>query len=153
MASSRVHSGLASEVVVTETCSIPEPLIAKFKKFRMSQTSANSGYIIKINNDSLDVEIDQELSGSIEDLAQELPESAPRFLAYVYRQVHADERVSFPLIFIFYCPPGINTRLNMMYASTKTRLISALQIQKQFDISNSEDLTEDWLKSKLSIFK
>jgi len=47
-----------------------------------------------------------------------------------YKWTHEDGRVSFPLVFIFYCPKGINTKLNILYASTKPVLTETLQVQK-----------------------
>jgi hypothetical protein len=97
--------------------------------------------------------------------------------------VHDDGRTSFPLVFIFYCPKGINTKLNILYASTKPVLTESLQVQKVgwaraavggccapnpdlfssnarsfpplqlFSVATTEELTESWLKDKLAFFK
>lgn len=109
---------------------------------------------MKIDKAKLEVQLDQLLEGvTIEEIAAELPPSAPRFVAYSYKWQHDDGRVSFPLIFIFYCPRGINTQLNILYASTKPVLVEALQVQKLFSIDNAEHLDEAWLKDKLAMFK
>jgi len=126
----------------------------QFKKFKTSKNQANNAFLMKIDKAKLSVEVDQLMEGvSIDDVANELPPSAPRFVAYSYKWQHDDGRVSFPLIFIFYCPRGINTQLNILYASTKPVLVESLQVQKIFSIDNAEHLTEDWLKDKLSFFK
>lgn len=41
---------------------------------------------------------------SVEDLAEELPDTSPRYVVYSYKYTHKDGRVSYPLIFIYYCP-------------------------------------------------
>jgi hypothetical protein len=101
------------------------------------------------------VEVDTDLAEgtSIDDIRGTMPESAPRYIAYryssrsftftsllltvsrqlssiSYKYTHDDGRVSLPLVFIFYCPRDINPTLAMLYTSTKTKLINALQIQK-----------------------
>lgn len=68
----------------------------------------------------MNVVIDEEMADcSLEEVAAELPgiqrlssyadstEFSPRYLVYSYCQKHADGRVSYPLVFIFYCPPGM----------------------------------------------
>ena len=91
-------------------------------------------FLVKIDKDSLEVVVDTiEHDIEADELPDLLPAATPRYLAYSYKYVHKEgqhERVSYPLVFIFYCPPGINPSLNMMYASTKQRLANALQIQK-----------------------
>ena len=67
------------------------------------------------------------------ELADMMPAATPRYFVYSYKYTHKEgehERYSYPLVFVFYCPPGINPSLNMLYASTKQQLVNALQIQK-----------------------
>eukprot|EP01090_Pellita_catalonica_P002556 TRINITY_DN1212_c0_g1_i2.p1 TRINITY_DN1212_c0_g1~~TRINITY_DN1212_c0_g1_i2.p1 ORF type:complete len:108 (-),score=14.41 TRINITY_DN1212_c0_g1_i2:31-354(-) len=71
--------------------------------------------------------------------------------SYVYKK--KDGRTSNPLVFIFFCPRGTPNNLNMLYASSKTQVVNALQIGKVFEIRDAETLTEDWLKEKLDFFK
>lgn len=89
---------------------------------------------MKVDKDKLEVVVDSvERDIEADELNDLFPAAAPRYIAYSYKYIHKEgehERVSYPLVFIFYCPPGINPSLNMMYASTKQRLANALQIQK-----------------------
>ena len=86
---------------------------------------------MKINRETLEVEIEETINNiTPDDLSEYLPDSTPRFLAYSYKHTNPDGRVAYPLVFIYYCPPGINPHLNMMYASTKQRLANALEIMK-----------------------
>lgn len=100
-----------------------------------------------------EVVVDDVIEGSIEDIAQNLPESVPRYIAYNYRWAHADGRISYPLMFIFYCPKGISTNLNMLYSSTKTLIVNELKMTKIFDVRDAEELNESWIKDKLAFFK
>eukprot|EP01099_Mayorella_cantabrigiensis_P004744 TRINITY_DN3615_c0_g1_i1.p1 TRINITY_DN3615_c0_g1~~TRINITY_DN3615_c0_g1_i1.p1 ORF type:complete len:156 (-),score=48.74 TRINITY_DN3615_c0_g1_i1:80-502(-) len=139
---------------MSETCAISEDIKTQFKKFKMGKSSSSAAFLMKIDKDKLIVEIDEVIDnvGSLSDFAEELPEFAPRFIALSYKYTHKDGRTSFPLVFIFYCPQGINPALNMMYASTKQRLQTELQIMKVFDLRKAEELNEEWLNQKLGFF-
>ena len=50
-------------------------------------------------------------------VAEELPEFSPRYVAYSYCHDHGDGRKSFPLCFIYYCPSGKNGEQYLRYAS------------------------------------
>jgi len=109
---------------------------------------------MKINAKELIVELDKIIENiSLDELQEELPESSPRYIGYSFKYVHPDQRVSYPLIFIFYCPRDINPTLSMLYTSTKTKLINAIKATKTFDVQESETLTNEWLKEKLKFFK
>lgn len=84
----------------------------------------------------------------MDDLLMEMPDTVPRFVIYrflflfhtsfvfpkiifaSYKYTWDDGRVSYPLFLLFWCPPGINTVSNMLYASTKVPLVQKLGITK-----------------------
>merc|ERR1711862_656208 len=104
--------------IMANTCTISDDLITQFRKFKLGRDVANVAFLMKIDKDTLEHDIEAD------ELPDLLPAATPRYLAYSYKYVHKEgqhERVSYPLVFIFYCPPGINPSLNMMYASTKQR--------------------------------
>ncbi|TSK67179.1 Glia maturation factor gamma [Bagarius yarrelli] len=41
----------------------------------------------------------------------------------------------------------------MMYAGSKNRLVQSAELTKVFEIRNADDLSEEWLKEKLSFFR
>uniref|UniRef100_A0A4W2E468 Glia maturation factor gamma n=1 Tax=Bos indicus x Bos taurus TaxID=30522 RepID=A0A4W2E468_BOBOX len=41
----------------------------------------------------------------------------------------------------------------MMYAGSKNRLVQTAELTKVFEIRTTDDLTEAWLKEKLSFFR
>jgi len=138
---------------MANTCEIPEEIKEHFRKFKLANKT-NGAVIYKINAPKLIVEIEEEIDNcSLEQIAQQLPESAPRFIAYSYKHSHPDGRVSMPLVFIFYCPSDINPNAAMLYSSTKTRLVNAIQVMKIFDVQDSSQLSEQWLIEKLKFFK
>jgi len=136
----------------SNTCEIPAEGKEEGKKIKLSKKTSYA-LILKINKEKLQVEIEDTLENqTIEDIANSLPDSAPRYILYSYEHKHPDGRISMPLVFFFYCPRDINPTLNMLYASTKPNLIKELQVTKAFDIQTADDFTEDWLKSKLKLF-
>ena len=89
---------------------------------------------------------------SVEELQEELPDAAPRYIAMTYVYTHKDGRVSYPLCFIYYAPPQINPTTAMMYSSSLQQLYSHMEIARIFELSNPEDLTTEWLQEKLAYF-
>ena len=63
---------------------------------------------------------------------------------------HADGRVSFPMCFIFYTPRDIQMELQVLYAGMKLVLQREAELTKVFEVRELEELTEEWLKEKLS---
>ncbi|KAG1944186.1 glia maturation factor beta [Pimephales promelas] len=70
-----------------------------------------------------------------------------------YKLTHGDGRVSYPLCFIFSSPVGCKPEQQMMYAGSKNRLVQSADLTKIFEVRNPDDLTEEWLKEKLSFFR
>jgi hypothetical protein len=102
---------------------------------------------------SLQVELDELVEDiSLDRVREDLPESVPRFLVLSYPWKLDNDRVSYPLVFVYYAPEA-SAKLNMLYASTKSRLSRALELNKEFDIHTRDELTETWLKQKLDFFK
>ncbi len=64
-----------------------------------------------------------------EQLAEELPETAPRFLVISFKFPKPDGRVQYPLCLIYYCPETCADRNRMMY----TRFVNV--ISKALDIT------------------
>uniref|UniRef100_A0A8C3JRU2 Glia maturation factor beta n=1 Tax=Calidris pygmaea TaxID=425635 RepID=A0A8C3JRU2_9CHAR len=74
----------------------------------------------------------------------------PRYPSCAYQ--HDDGRVSYPLCFIFSSPVGCKPEQQMMYAGSKNKLVQTAELTKVFEIRNTEDLTEEWLREKLGFF-
>uniref|UniRef100_A0A669D679 Glia maturation factor beta n=1 Tax=Oreochromis niloticus TaxID=8128 RepID=A0A669D679_ORENI len=70
-----------------------------------------------------------------------------------YKYEHDDGRVSYPLCFIFSSPVGCRPEQQMMYAGSKNKLVQTVELTKVFEIRNTEDLTEEWLREKLGFFR
>ncbi|XP_078517458.1 glia maturation factor gamma [Lissotriton helveticus] len=135
-------------------CEVDPELKEKLKKFRFRKETNNAAILMKIDKDKQLVILEEEYEDiSPEDLKNELPERQPRFLVYSYKYDHSDGRVSYPLCFIFSSPVGCKPEQQMMYAGSKNRLVQTAELTKVFEIRNTDDLTESWLKEKLSFFR
>jgi len=139
------------------TCVIPDELLEEFKKFKLDKNNQeNSALILKVDLHSepprvVVEELKQKVQ--LEDIAEDLIESQPRYIVYSYKYTQKDGRVSYPLVLIFYAPPELQPRTAMMYSSTKQPLVNKLQVMKTWDVQTPETLTEAWLLDKLSFFK
>ncbi|XP_072313643.1 glia maturation factor beta [Eucyclogobius newberryi] len=135
-------------------CQVDEDLVKKLDAFRFRKETTNAAIIMKIDKEKQQVVLEEEYEDiTPEDLKDELPERQPRFIVYSYKYEHEDKRVSYPLCFIFSSPVGCKPEQQMMYAGSKNELVRAGKLTKVFEIRNTEDLTEEWLRSKLGFFR
>jgi len=142
----------STPLTTMSTCEIPDTIKTNFRKFKLSKNQTNRAYLLKINQKTLTVEeagIIEDINDLTEFAEEHLPESEPRYLAFSTKQTFPDGRVSFPLLFIFYCPPSSMT-LNSLYASTKQRVINTLEILKIFECRDREEFTNEWMESLLA---
>jgi hypothetical protein len=88
---------------------------------------------------------------TIEDLVEELPDHQPRYVLLSYKLHHPNDenRLSFPLCFIFISPQDCNPEQQMMYAGSKLSLQNSINCGNVFELRELEEFTEDWLKKKL----
>ncbi|XP_061435426.1 glia maturation factor beta-like [Lethenteron reissneri] len=142
---------MAESLVV---CDVDPELDGKIQKFRFRKETTNGAIIMKIDKERRLVVLDEEHEDiTPEDLREELPERQPRYLLYSYKYQHDDGRVSYPLCFIFISPQGCNPEQQMMYAGSKNKLVQTSKLSKVFEIRNTEELTEEWLREKLCFFR
>ncbi|XP_070576852.1 glia maturation factor gamma-like [Ptychodera flava] len=137
-----------------QICEVDEDLKARLKKFRFRKEKNNAAILMKIDRDSLMVKFEEEFEDcSLEELQEELPAAQPRYLLYSYCLTHDDGRISYPLVFIFITPLGCKPDLQMMYAGSKLHVVQETGLTKVFEIRQAEEMTEEWLKQKLSFFR
>ncbi|TMS21238.1 Glia maturation factor beta [Larimichthys crocea] len=122
-------------------CDVDEDLVKKLKEFRFRKETNNAAIVMKIDKDK-----------QLVILEEEHEVTPPTFIVYSYKYQHDDGRVSYPLCFIFSSPVGCRPEQQMMYAGSKNKLVHTVQLSKVFEIRNTEDLTEEWLREKLGFF-
>jgi len=132
-------------------CELADDLPARLRKFRFAKTTNTTALILKIDRENLNI-VEEELceNVTVEKLAEDLPENQPRFVVLSYKYDHADGRVLYPLVLLYYTPP-VSTQLNMLYASSKTYLQEQAGLSKVFEVRDRDDLTTEWLREKLAI--
>ncbi|KAK2853207.1 hypothetical protein Q7C36_008408 [Tachysurus vachellii] len=157
-------------------CEVDGDLVKKLRDFRFRKETSNAAIIMKIDKDRQLVVLDEEYEDiSPDELKDELPERQPRYpflsplslslslslslthsltpTSVHYKYQHDDGRVSYPLCFIFSSPVGCKPEQQMMYAGSKNKLVQTVELTKVFEIRNTEDLTEEWLREKLGFFR
>ncbi|XP_008118980.1 glia maturation factor gamma [Anolis carolinensis] len=135
-------------------CDMDPELMEKLKKFRFRKETNNAAIVMKVDKERQLVVLEEEFQDiSPDELRNELPERQPHFIAYSYKYIHEDGRISYPLCFIFCSPVGCKPEQQMMYAGSKNRLVQAAELTKVFEIRSTDDLTEQWLKERLAFFR
>jgi len=87
---------------------------------------------------------------SLEDLADELPESSPRYVVLSYNLTHKDGRTSSPLVLINWAP-ACETGLLTLHASALLDFQYTVDVTKCLEVRDgAEGLTKDILEAKLS---
>ncbi|XP_065832648.1 glia maturation factor gamma-like [Oscarella lobularis] len=133
-----------------KVCDMDPELKEKLKKFRFRKAKNNAAIIMKIDPKNLIVKIDEEHEDmTLEEVAEELPERQPRYVAYSCELNHGDGRISYPLCFIFVSPEGCKPETMMMYAGSKLNVINEGKFTKDFELREKEEMTNAWLKDRL----
>ncbi|OLY78467.1 Glia maturation factor beta [Smittium mucronatum] len=66
--------------------------------------------------------------------------------------VTGDGRTTYPLIFIYYCPPTSSPEMMMLYASSQHQFQNELNLGKAYVLHESEEFTKEWLEERLGKF-
>ncbi|XP_038073287.1 glia maturation factor beta-like [Patiria miniata] len=135
-----------------KVCELGEGVADKLKKLRFRKEKTNSALIFKIKDEVIVLEDELE-DMSVDELQAELPTSQPRYVVLSYCYKHDDGRTSYPLLFIFLSPSGCKPEQQMMYAGSKLNFQQASGVTKVLEIRNVEELTEEYIKEKLSFFR
>uniref|UniRef100_A0A7S3D584 ADF-H domain-containing protein n=1 Tax=Palpitomonas bilix TaxID=652834 RepID=A0A7S3D584_9EUKA len=141
----RTPEGMAVDVAVDEE------VLAVWKKFRTKQKTT-SAMIMKLNKEGSKIVLDELMEDTTcEDVAEELPESVPRYLIFSYRLERDDDvgRITFPLAFVYYMPENCNDRQRMLYSRPTKLLSDTLGLSKIFSCVDAEDLTSEWLQKEI----
>ncbi len=104
---------------------------------------------VSCDEDKLSVNLEEDIEATtLEELAEDMPVSEPRFIIYSYRWKRRDGRVSYPMIMIYY-KPACSAVQNMLYGSSQQALMTELRLQTVLSVTDADDLTEEWLLEEL----
>ncbi|KAK9879384.1 hypothetical protein WA026_006454 [Henosepilachna vigintioctopunctata] len=131
-------------------CEVTDEVRQTLKKFRFRKDQNIAALILKVDREKQQIIIDETLENTtIEELQENLQSHQPRYIVLSYRQEHNDGRVSYPLCFIYFTPRDSHAELQMMYAGSKLSLQRIANLTRSYEIRELEELTEEWLLSKL----
>jgi len=130
---------------MSNTVDIPTPIKDALLKFRFAKRIAAGGhaaFVVKVNKQTLEMEEENTFSNiSLEDLAEELPESKPRYIVISYKLEHPEGRISYPLVLINWAPNASETGLLTLHASALMNFQNTADVSKVIDIrENFEEL-------------
>ncbi|KAI8054423.1 hypothetical protein BDF22DRAFT_742349 [Syncephalis plumigaleata] len=145
------------------TCEVSQEALDRLKKFRFMRTDKMCALIFKIDINNLVINEEEFLEDTtLEDLVDELPENQPRYPYVVYHSYYhyhlaaffklelKDGRITNPLVFIYYNRLA-SSRLNMLYASSKTNLEREAGATKVVELREAEQLNMEWLRGELAL--
>merc|ERR1712194_92765 len=122
------------------------------KKIRFNKDKRSHAVIIKIKSKDRAVIIDQELEDvTMEDIVEELPEHQPRFIMFTFPFAHGDDRVSYPLAFIYVAPENAKLDLQMMYSGSLNEVAALLHTGKQYQVRHVDELSTPWLIKEMGL--
>ncbi|KAE9967740.1 hypothetical protein BLS_006214 [Venturia inaequalis] len=117
----------------------------KLRKFRLSTSRAKDpqAVIYQIDKKTLEIsQADDETYTKVQDIADELPEHAPRFVLLSYPLTLASGRLSVPYVMLYYLPVTTNAEMRMLYAGAKELMRNTAEVNKIIEITEAEDLDD-----------
>lgn len=135
----------------TATCDIDPQLKSDIQSFLYQRRNDDAALVFKIDKEKKLVVTDELFEDiKLDDLQEHLPSHQPRYILFNYRMTHSDNRISNPIVFIFYTPRDSQPDLQVLYASMKVLLTREVGLPRVYEVRDIDDLTEDWLQGKLS---
>lgn len=125
------------------TVDIPQSIKDDLRKFRFSKRSmqGSAAFIIKINKSKLVMEkVEQFDEISIDELAEELPENAPRYVVLSHELNHPDGRKSYPLVLVNWAPTSSEISLLTLHASALLDFQKIADVSKVIEIRDGPEL-------------
>ncbi|KAK7179818.1 glia maturation factor beta [Paraphaeosphaeria sporulosa] len=117
----------------------------KLRKFRLGTSRAKDpqAIIYEIDKKTLEIRpIDGEVYTNVQELADELPDHAPRFVLLSYPLTLDSGRLSVPYVMLYYLPITCNSEVKMLYAGAKELMRNTAEVNKIIEIDSADDLEE-----------
>jgi len=117
----------------------------QLRKFRLGTSRAKTAmakiYQIDIKTQEIKPSSDDTYTDMLE-LADELPDSSPRFVLLSYPLTLPSGRLSVPYVLIYYLPVNCNPNMRMSYAGAVELMRGTAEVNRVIEISEAEDLQE-----------
>jgi len=125
----------------------------ELRKFRLGTSRAKTPLAKIYQIDAKTQEIkpaSQETYSDLLELADDLPESSPRFILLSYPLTLPSGRLSVPYVLIYFLPVNCNPNMRMSYAGAVELMRSTAEVNRVLEIQEAEDLQgiEDKLKGE-----
>ncbi|EEH22639.1 hypothetical protein PABG_04850 [Paracoccidioides brasiliensis Pb03] len=91
--------------------------------------------------------VDGEVYSKMADVADELPDSSPRFILLSHPLTLSSGRLSVPYVLLYYLPENCNPSLRMMYAGAVELMRNTAEVNRVIEIDSEADLIN--IESKL----
>ncbi|KAF2432575.1 glia maturation factor beta [Tothia fuscella] len=121
------------------------PTKDQLRKFRLGTSRAKDpqAVIYQIDKKTLEIsQADDEVYTNMQELGDELPDHAPRFVLLSYPLTLASGRQSVPYVMLYYLPVTANGEMRMLYAGAKELMRNTAEVGKIIEIDTAEDLEE-----------
>jgi hypothetical protein len=116
------------------------------RKFRLGTSRANDPqaviYMIDKQTKEIRQDEDQTVYKSLDELADDLPDHAPRFVLLSYPLTLPSGRLSVPYVMLYYLPTTCNSELRMLYAGAKELMRNTSEVTRILDLESAEELEE-----------
>ncbi|KAF3894041.1 Glial factor naturation factor [Trichophyton interdigitale] len=116
----------------------------KLRKFRLGTSRAKDpqAMIYMIDAKSQEIRpVDGEVYSKMEDLADDFPDSSPRFILLSYPLTIAG-RPAVPYVLLYYLPENCNPSQRMSYAGAVELMRSAAEVNRVIEVENETDVIE-----------
>ncbi|KAA8894625.1 hypothetical protein FN846DRAFT_400919 [Sphaerosporella brunnea] len=116
---------------------------ARLRKFRLNTSRAQSAQALILSIDKKSFEIQPstgDVLATLEDIADALPEHAPRFVLLSYPLTLGDGRLSVPYVMLNWMPATVGSELRMLYAGAKELVRNTAEVGKVLDVAEEEDV-------------
>ncbi|UKZ73808.1 hypothetical protein TrVFT333_001460 [Trichoderma virens FT-333] len=116
------------------------------RKFRLTTSRASKPqaviYLIDKTTHEIHQDADKVTYTSLDEIADDLPDHAPRFILLSYPLTMPDGRLSVPYVLLYYLPITCNAETRMLYAGAKELIRNTAEVNKVIDIESTEDLED-----------
>ncbi|RCK58155.1 Protein AIM7 [Candida viswanathii] len=123
--------------------------LSQLKKFRFESARKDTvqAVVYTIDKQTYEVKPEDEIIESIEELVEELPDNAPRFIVLSYPFKLNDGRMKYPLVMLYWIPPTSGQESRMLYAGAVEQFRDKAGVAKLIKVEEEEDF--DDLKEQL----
>ena len=93
-----------------------------------------------IDKETLEIKPLPEVYTSLGEIADGLPDNAPRFIPLSYPVTLNSGRQAAPYVLLYYMPATANNELKMLYAGAKELMRNTAEVGKVLEVADEEDI-------------